>query len=54
MPRRQAIKGSKAKQPFAIARPVRAGSHLGELAGSEDWVRTLAVITTAANEWRYT
>src|SRR3954454_24269284 len=51
-----AIKGQKAKQPYAIAmkdgRPFWSRPHVGELesAASGEWIRTFAVITTAANE----
>jgi putative SOS response-associated peptidase YedK len=52
----KAIKGQRAKQPYAIA--MRSGSPFG-IAGlwengkdpaSGEWIRTFAVITTAANE----
>jgi putative SOS response-associated peptidase YedK len=52
----KAIKGARAKQPYAIA--MKSGEPFGLAAiwenwqrpGSEEWVRTFAVITTAANE----
>jgi putative SOS response-associated peptidase YedK len=52
----KAVEGSKAKQPFAIA--MKSGEPFAlagiwenwRRPGSEDWIRTFAVITTAANE----
>jgi len=52
----KAIKGQKAKQPFAIA--MKDGAPFGiagiwenwKQPGSGDWIRTFAVITTDANE----
>ena len=52
----KAIKGQKAKQPYAIAMkdgtPFGHRRHLGELEGpaSGEWIRTFAIITTDANE----
>ena len=52
----KAIKGQKAKQPYAIAmkdgRPVRPRRAVGELENPTfgQWVRTFAIITTDANE----
>jgi putative SOS response-associated peptidase YedK len=52
----KAIKGEKAKQPYAIA--MKSGEPFGLAAiwenwqrpGTEEWVRTFAVITCPANE----
>src|SRR5688572_30256373 len=52
----KAIKGAKAKQPYAIA--MKSGEPFAlagvwenwQKAGSQRWLRTFAVITTAANE----
>ena len=52
----QAIKGGKAKQPFAISMKSGAPFALAAIwqnwrqPGSDEWIRTFAVITTAANE----
>ena len=52
----QAIKGQKAKQPFAVAKKDGSPFGLGGLwenwkdPGSSEWVRTFAIITTDANE----
>ena len=52
----KAIKGQKAKQPFAIAMKDGKPFGLGGLwenwkdPASEEWVRTFAIVTTAANE----
>jgi putative SOS response-associated peptidase YedK len=52
----KAIKGQKAKQPYCHRhegwQPVRSRRPMGELErpDSDEWVRTFAIITTAANE----
>ena len=53
----RAIKGARAKQPYAIAMKSGAPFALAGIwenwqkPGSNEWVRTFAVITTAANEF---
>ena len=49
----KAIKGQKAKQPYAIAMQDGSPFGIGALTGgasSGEWVRTFAIITTDANE----
>jgi putative SOS response-associated peptidase YedK len=52
----KAIKGARAKQPFAIAMKSGKPFALGAIwenwqkPGGQEWVRTFAIITTAANE----